>query len=53
MVYSPVDVGCGKGIPAICVDVNFLADPKFQGFDEGTCPPLIEGEGGEVEVQPT
>jgi hypothetical protein len=24
LVYSPVNVGCGKGMPAIRVDVNFL-----------------------------
>jgi hypothetical protein len=30
-----MDVGCGKGIPALRVDVNFLAGPKFQGLDEG------------------
>lgn len=35
MVYSPVDVGCGKGIPDIHVDVNSLAIPKFQGLSEG------------------
>jgi hypothetical protein len=30
-----MDVGCGKGIPAIFVDVNFLSGPKFQGLGEG------------------
>jgi hypothetical protein len=28
-------VGCGKGISAIHVDVNFLDGPKFQGLGEG------------------
>ena len=34
LVYSLVGVGCGKGIPAICVDVDFFACPQVQGFGQ-------------------
>jgi len=50
LVYRPMNLGYGKGIPAIHVDVNFLAGPKFQGklalLSEPTC------RAGGVEIQP-
>ena len=27
-------MGCGKGIPAICIDVNLFACPQVQGFGQ-------------------
>jgi hypothetical protein len=29
-----MDVGCDKGIPAICVDVDLFAWPQVQGFGQ-------------------
>jgi hypothetical protein len=49
-----MDVGCGKGIPAIHVDVDFLAGSKalVWAISSTFCINMPGGKGAGVEVLP-